>query len=136
MNKLFFRLLCVFLILCVKESHAEGGCLIENYDPYNKIFTTPTTPGGKTFIPGNGNNFVRWENVCGPHTYVQTLSGSSGTCQVSIINRTGIYFPSVSAPFTRPCSLPLDDYIWILIFIVGGAFYYFLKKNQVSMMEV
>ena len=129
--KLFRVVLCLFLVLIAARSSAQG-CLIRNYDPYNKVFNYLTS--SRTFAPGNGKNFVLWEGVCGPHTYIQLLSPRNGNCTVTGIG-TGEYYPIVSTPFTAPCALPLDDYIWVMILFAGGISYALIRKNRLSIVQ-
>ncbi|WP_231465076.1 hypothetical protein [Pedobacter sp. Leaf132] len=111
------------------DSNAQG-CAIDNYNNFNRVFNAPTGAGARTFLPGNGRNFVRWEGVCGPHTYVSITSTANGTCSVteSGVTRNGIYYPTVSSPFTSACPVPLDDYIIYLIIVVGTISYFHLRR--------
>ena len=127
MIKIVIRFSCFLSLLVAKEGFAQG-CLLTNYDPFNKVFNVPTSTGSRTFVAGNGRNFVLWENVCGPHTYIQILSSPSGNCQVQGVSQVGTYYPVVSLPFTRTCALPIDDYIWGLMPVISGVVYAFRKK--------
>ena len=129
MLKVWIQLIIVSIVLSVEKSVAQG-CLLMNYDPYNKVFNVPSAPGSKVFLAGNGRNFVWWQGVCGPHTYVMTTSNPSGTCTVQGVTQTGTYYPTVSAPFTSPCPIPLDGYVWGLMGAVSGGFYFFTKKSN------
>ncbi|WP_443945607.1 hypothetical protein ACJVDH_00415 [Pedobacter sp. AW1-32] len=97
------------------------GCLIAKYDQYDKVFNRPTASGATTFTPGNGYNFVNWTGTCGPHTYIQVYGTSSGSCTVTDgqVTKTGLYYASVSAPFTRACNVPIDDHIWWFALCIG-----------------
>ncbi|RZJ74727.1 MAG: hypothetical protein EOO45_07735 [Flavobacterium sp.] len=122
---LLFLSLIFISTLCYSQ-----GCVINNYNGFNRVFITPTAADPKKFQPGNGNNFVRWEGTCGPHTYVQTTSVANGSCTVteSGNTRTGDYYPTVSGTFTRTCNVPLDDHIWwIMLLLIPLTFLYFRK---------
>lgn len=54
-------LLTLILILTISNSYGQG-CVINNYNGFNRVFNNQTSAGARTFFPGNGNNFVRWEN--------------------------------------------------------------------------
>ena len=123
-------ILSVFSFAFCQVSYGQG-CVINAYNGFNRVFITPTAVGARTFQPGNGNNYVRWEGVCGTHTYVETTSLASGTCSVteSGVTRQGTYFPTVSLPFTRVC-VPLDDHLyWVFLLIVPISYFYIRKRS-------
>ncbi len=126
--------LIVFIsILLSSQICYSQGCVINNYNGFNRVFIRPTGDP-RVFQPGNGNNFVRWEGNCGPHTYVQTTSSPNGTCTVTENNVTtsGTYYPTVSGTFTRACNVPLDDHIWWMILILMPLTYFFFRRAQLN----
>ncbi|QXV64868.1 hypothetical protein INP83_17545 [Mucilaginibacter sp. 21P] len=128
----YFTIAIAILCFFVSNKVYAQGCLIPNYDPYNKVFNVPTSTGARTFLAGNGRNFVLWQGVCGPHTYVATTSSPNGSCTVQGITQTGTYYPTVSTPFTSPCPVPLDDHIWVVLFLTFILSFFMLKQNNTN----
>lgn len=127
-------LLLIFSTLFVSQVCYSQGCVINNYNGFNRVFITPTAADPRKFQPGDGKNFVRYENVCGTHTYVRTLSTSSGTCSVTegSTTRTGTYYPTVSGTFTMPCNVPLDDHIWWMMVMLIPVTYFYFRKAKIA----
>ncbi len=109
------------LIFISNTSLAQTGCLVLNFDSYSKVFNNHET--ATQFYTGDGNNFVWWEGVCGPHTYIATSGPSLGTCTLNGSTRTGQIY-AISGTFTAACGVPLDDYIVLiaLFFSLIGAY--------------
>ncbi|WP_316801407.1 hypothetical protein [Pedobacter frigidisoli] len=124
--------LAALLTIFVTQSSSAQGCLINNYDQFDKVFNKPTAAGATTFIPGNGNNFVNYTGTCGPHTYIQVFGAPSGSCSVTEnqVTKTGQYYTNVSQPFTQACNVPLDDNICWLLLSTGMLTYYFIKRED------
>jgi hypothetical protein len=105
---------------------AQTGCLVLNFDAYSKVFNNHET--STQFYTGDGNNFVWWEGVCGPHTYLATSGNSLGACTLNGSTKTGQIY-AISGTFTAPCGLPLDNYSIVLLFCSAiGGFYIIRKK--------
>ncbi|MDQ1142855.1 MAG: hypothetical protein ABWZ79_00295 [Pedobacter agri] len=54
----FKLILPSLLFYFISFSAFSQGCLIANYDQFDKVFNRPTSSGATTFTPGNGYNFV------------------------------------------------------------------------------
>ncbi|RZJ75583.1 MAG: hypothetical protein EOO47_19605 [Flavobacterium sp.] len=126
-------ILSAILITASIQMCYSQGCVINSYNGFNRVFIRPTAAGARTFFPGNGNNFVRWEGQCGPHTYVETTSAINGTCSVTEngVTRNGDYYPTVSNTFTRACNVPLDDHIWWVLILLAPLGYFALRKRTI-----
>ncbi len=127
------KILLSFLIALIISltASAQTGCLVLNFDAYNKVFNNHET--ATQFYTGDGNNFVWWEGVCGPHTYLATSGASQGTCTLNGSSKTGLIY-TISSTFEAPCGLPLDDYdICLLVFL--GLFGFFMIRNKHSVMK-
>ncbi|GAA4197121.1 hypothetical protein GCM10022289_03870 [Pedobacter jeongneungensis] len=118
---LCFAFILLFISICAS---AQTGCLVLNYDSpdYSKVFNAVSS--GTVYKTGNGVNFVLYEGVCGPHTYVSISGSSQGTCTLlgDSMHTGQIY--TVSQTFQAPCGLPLDDYdVLLLVFaaIMGAV---------------
>jgi len=120
------KILCfVFISLSISISvSAQTGCLVLNYDSpdYSKVFNAVSS--GTVYKTGNGVNFVLYEGVCGPHTYVSISGSSQGTCTLlgDSMHTGQIY--TVSQTFQAPCGVPIDDNdILLLVFaaIMGAV---------------
>ncbi|MGN7986719.1 hypothetical protein ACTJKC_05220 [Pedobacter sp. 22226] len=124
------KILSLLLILLTTSfgAVAQTGCLVLNFDTYSKVFNNHET--STQFYTGNGNNFVWWEGVCGPHTYLATSGPSLGPCTLNGSTKTGQIY-AISDTFTAPCGLPLDSYSIVLLFFsaIGGI--YMLRKDVV-----
>lgn len=129
-----FKILFSFslLISIAKVSFAQTGCLVLNFDAYNKVFNNHET--STQFYIGNGNNFVWWEGVCGPHTYIATSGPSLGTCTLNGSTKTGQIY-AISGTFIAPCGVPLDDASIILLLIAMFFGYYLIKKRSLNFSE-
>ncbi|QIL40687.1 hypothetical protein G7074_16285 [Pedobacter sp. HDW13] len=97
-----------------------------NFDTYSKVFNNHETT--TQFYTGNGNNFVWWEGVCGPHTYIATSGPSLGTCTLNGSTRTGEIY-AISDTFAAPCGVPLDDYTILILFCAALLGYYLITKQ-------
>jgi len=120
---MFKVLFSLSLLIAVSNTGlAQTGCLVINFDTYSKVFNNHETT--TQFYTGNGNNFVWWEGVCGPHTYIATSGPSLGTCTLNGSTKTGQIY-AISGTFTAPCGVPLDDYMVLIILFFGliGAYY-------------
>ncbi|WP_316824813.1 hypothetical protein [Pedobacter miscanthi] len=135
MLKILF-LLFISLSISIGAS-AATGCLVLNFDTYNKVFNNPET--STQFYTGNGNNFVWWEGVCGPHTYLATSGASLGPCTLNGSTKTGQIY-SISETFMAPCGLPLDSHEIFLLFFSAfmGVFVlrYHYQLNNKSLIKV
>ncbi|TCD28974.1 hypothetical protein EZ456_02090 [Pedobacter psychrodurus] len=97
-----------------------------NFDAYNKVFNNHET--ATQFYTGDGNNFVWWEGVCGPHTYLATSGSSQGPCTLNGSSKTGQIY-TISTTFQAPCGLPLDDYdVFLLVF--AGILGFLVIRNK------
>ncbi|ARS38490.1 hypothetical protein CA265_01835 [Sphingobacteriaceae bacterium GW460-11-11-14-LB5] len=112
------KILLSFLISLVISltAAAQTGCLVLNFDTYNKVFNNHET--ATQFYTGDGNNFVWWEGVCGPHTYLATSGSPQGTCTLNGSSKTGQIY-TISTTFEAPCGLPLDDHDIFLLAFAG-----------------
>jgi hypothetical protein len=130
MKKIF---LSIFLILpCSITLLAQTGCLVIHYDnpSYSKVFNNPTSAGSSVYQTGNGNNFIWWEGVCGTDTYVATMGGSIRSCSLNNGDtHTGLEY-NVSAPFLAPCGVPIDDFAWLLTFVLGATGFFLLRRTE------
>jgi len=124
MFKIFFFLLITLAISLTAS--AQTGCLVLNFDTYNKVFNNHET--ATQFYIGNGNNFVWWEGVCGPHTYLATSGPSLGTCTLNGSTKTGEIY-AISGTFTAPCGVPLDDHDIFLLVFAGLLGVYVLRSK-------
>lgn len=115
MFKILLSLL-IILVISFTASAQATGCLVLNFDTYNKVFNNHET--ATQFYIGDGNNFVWWEGVCGPHTYLATSGPSLGTCTLNGSPKTGQIY-AISGTFTAPCGLPLDDHDILLLVFAG-----------------
>jgi len=121
--KVFKVLISLSLLISISNAGlAQTGCLVLNFDTYSKVFNNHETT--TQFYTGNGNNFVWWEGVCGPHTYIATSGPSLGVCTLNGSTRTGQIY-AISDTFAAPCGVPLDDYIVLIALLFGliGAYY-------------
>lgn len=129
-----FRLIVsAILIFFSSQVCYSQGCVINSYNGFNRVFNRPTGSGARSFFPGDGNNYVRWEGQCGPHTYVQTTSPANGTCSVTEngVTRNGDYYPTVSNTFQRTCNVPLDDHIWWIVIFLAPLGYFGVRKREI-----
>ena len=127
-----FKLLLLFvLFFSISYSCFSQGCLILNYDGLDKVFNKPTAAGATTFTPGNGNNFVKWANVCGPHYYIEVFGTSTMSCSVTEnrITKTGQYYTRISSSFPSPCNVPLDDHIWWIMLLIIPLSYFIIRRK-------
>jgi len=121
-------LLSLFIFISVPGiTSAQTGCLVINFDAYSKVFNNHET--ATQFYTGNGNNFVWWEGVCGPHTYLATSGPSLGTCTLNGSPLTGQIY-AISSTFTAPCDLPIDDYIVFMLFGAALLGYCLIRKQS------
>ncbi|QNN43045.1 hypothetical protein [Pedobacter roseus] len=111
---------------------AQTGCLVLNYDSpdYSKVFNAVSS--GTVYKTGNGVNFVLYEGVCGPHTYVSISGSSQGTCTLlgDSMHTGQIY--TVSQTFQAPCGVPIDDYVVFLLLPVSLIGVWSFKKQSFS----
>jgi len=122
MAKVLKVLISLSLLISVSRvGLAQTGCLVLNFDSYSKVFNNHET--ATQFYTGNGNNFVWWEGVCGPHTYIATSGPSLGTCTLNGSTKTGQIY-AISGTFTAPCGVPFDDYSVFIALLCGitGAY--------------
>ncbi|MGM9477303.1 hypothetical protein ACS5PU_12765 [Pedobacter sp. GSP4] len=126
MAKVLFSLFITLFMSGI--AFAQTGCLVLNFDAYNKVFNNHET--ATQFYTGNGNNFVWWEGVCGPHTYIATAGPPLGACTLNGSPKTGQIY-AISGTFTAPCGIPLDDYV-VLLFVISSLVGYCLIKRQLS----
>ncbi|WP_156131415.1 hypothetical protein [Pedobacter kyungheensis] len=118
--------LLIFISFSVTAS-AQTGCLVLNFDAYSKVFNNHET--ATQFYTGNGNNFVWWEGVCGPHTYIATSGNSLGPCTLNGSTKTGQIY-AISGTFTAPCGVPLDDYSIFMALFFGLAGTYVICNRR------
>lgn len=116
------------LVSIAKVSFAQTGCLVLNFDTYNKVFNNHET--STQFYIGNGNNFVWWEGVCGPHTYIATSGPSLGSCTLNGSPKTGQIY-AISGTFTAACGVPLDDYSILMALFFGLAGTYVIYNRRI-----
>lgn len=126
--KMFKVLISFSLLISIsKAGLAQTGCLVLNFDSYSKVFNNHET--STQFYTGDGNNFVWWEGVCGPHTYIATSGASQGTCTLNGSTRTGQIY-AISGTFTAPCGVPLDDYTILILFGAALLGYCLIAKQR------
>lgn len=126
---LFLIFIALSISICAS---AQTGCLVLNFDAYNKVFNNHQT--ATQFYTGDGNNFVWWEGVCGPHTYLATSGPSLGTCTLVGSTKTGQIY-AISGTFTAPCGVPLDDYI-IFLLLSSGVLGALVLRNKFSFTNI
>lgn len=129
MVRVLFLIFALSISICAS---AQTGCLVLNFDAYNKVFNNHQTT--TQFYTGDGNNFVWWEGVCGPHTYLATSGPSLGTCTLNGSTKTGQIY-AISGTFTAPCGVPLDDYD-IFLLISSGVLGTLVLRNKLSFTNV
>lgn len=126
---LFLIFIALSISLCAP---AQTGCLVLNFDAYNKVFNNHQT--ATQFYTGDGNNFVWWEGVCGPHTYLATSGPSLGTCTLNGSTKTGQIY-AISGTFAAPCGVPLDGYD-IFLLVSSGVLGALVLRNKFSFISV
>lgn len=130
MFKTLFSLLITFAISLTAS--AQTGCLVLNFDTYNKVFNNHET--ATQFYTGDGNNFVWWEGMCGPHTYLGTSGSSLGPCTLNGSTKTGEIY-AISSTFVAPCGLPLDNYD-VLLLVFAALLGTYTLRNKWSIIRV
>ncbi len=124
-------LFLIFLTISL-SAIAQTGCLVLNYDSpdYSKVFNAVSS--GTVYKTGNGVNFVLYEGVCGPHTYVSISGSSQGTCTLlgDSMHTGQIY--TVSQTFQAPCGVPIDDYVIFLLMPTSIVGIWLLKKKNIN----
>lgn len=147
----FFKIFLLLFLSYNFNALADVGCAINpsgGSDGGNFIYTTYL---GKVTITVNDYYKPQFENYAGPvslvnnwnenpnacprHTTTYQSAGSGGDCLINgDINKKGnlVYYTPISCN-TTTVPMPLDDYIPLLVIIVGGVGALFIKKRLLGL---
>lgn len=132
MKKIFLRIFLCIIIFPILAT-AQTGCVVKPFtDGFNKVFNTPVSAGSTQYEIGDNKNFVLWEGVCGPHTYLAVTSGPGGPCTLQGSSASGLIYTINPTTFPYPCPVPLDASIWLIIIVSAPLGYYAIKRKLIA----
>lgn len=122
------KVILLFFVLYISsfKLFAQNGCVVKNFDGFDKVFNNLRT--GNQYRSGDGNNFVLWAGACGPHQYIEVGQSLGTTCTLVGYPNTGTVWTIVRGPFGMPC--PIDNYVWFIMVSICGIGFVFIRKNN------